>query len=113
MCLNRKAFIVGSHDGGVFYCKKYVSNTVKYNIETIPLKRHSFTVSTLLKSGDKFNSAHESSNNTVRLISCDISGQVYLHDLSNPNRVSKLHKLIQRIPLSSLCEFLIFRLSIQ
>lgn len=66
-------------DGSVLHCTSSNLLNVKRNLEIVSLKKHLFMTSTLLKT-------HVNGHPIV--ISCDLSGQVYFHDLRNLSDVS-------------------------
>ncbi|XP_065362290.1 uncharacterized protein LOC135955850 [Calliphora vicina] len=76
LALSINHFVVGTKDGSVFYCTSSSLSTVKRHLEIVALKKHLFMTSTLLKT-------HV--NGHIMVISCDLSGQVYFHDLRNSN----------------------------
>ncbi|XP_037806746.1 uncharacterized protein LOC119600516 [Lucilia sericata] len=74
LALSLNNFVVGTKDGSVFYCTCSSLSTIKRHLEIVSLKKHLFMTSTLLKSHI---------NGHIIVISCDLSGQVYFHDLRN------------------------------
>ncbi|XP_036344213.1 uncharacterized protein LOC118753442 [Rhagoletis pomonella] len=74
VCLSSNTFAVGVKDGSIFLCTITSFGGVKRQMEILPLKKHSFMVSTLLKS---------CITDYPTIISCDLSGQVYYHSITN------------------------------
>ncbi|XP_011291764.1 uncharacterized protein LOC101888882 isoform X3 [Musca domestica] len=82
-------FIVGCNDGSVYHCWISSSAAVrKFYVDIVPLKKHLFKVSSLLKT--RF-------NGHGIVISCDLSGEVYFHDLGNSR--DNADTVIAKIPL--------------
>ncbi|XP_073840240.1 uncharacterized protein [Musca autumnalis] len=89
LALSTSDFVVGCNDGSIYHCWISSSATmIKHHLEIVPLKKHLFKVSSLLKTR---------SNGHSMVISCDLSGVVYFHDLSNSR--DDADTVIAKIPL--------------
>uniref|UniRef100_A0A1I8Q3F8 WD repeat-containing protein 55 homolog n=1 Tax=Stomoxys calcitrans TaxID=35570 RepID=A0A1I8Q3F8_STOCA len=74
IALSYNEFVVGCNDGSILQCWISNSTAVKRHLETLQMKKHVFSTSSLLKANFK--------GYTI-LISCDLSGEVFIHDLRN------------------------------
>ena len=79
LCISLTEFIVGTKDGSVLHCSKSSLSSMKRHLEITPLKKHLFMISSLLKANI---------NGYLSIISCDLSGQVFFHDLRDLGNVS-------------------------
>ncbi|KAL9905606.1 uncharacterized protein ACN2A1_005374 isoform 1-T1 [Glossina fuscipes fuscipes] len=73
LALNSNSFISGNSEGIIYHCISSGLSSTKRSMEILPLKRHKFAITTLLK-------AHSSDHNYI--ISCDLSGQICFHNLN-------------------------------
>uniref|UniRef100_A0A1A9ZUB4 WD repeat-containing protein 55 homolog n=1 Tax=Glossina pallidipes TaxID=7398 RepID=A0A1A9ZUB4_GLOPL len=73
LALNSNSFISGNSEGIIYHCISSGLSSTKRSMEIMPLKRHKFAVTTLLKSY---------SNDRNYIISCDLSGQICFHNLN-------------------------------
>lgn len=75
-------FVIGTNDGGVFRCwnlgQAASERSSKRQLQLLPLRRHRFMVSTLLRT--------EMDGHQI-VISCDLSGQAYYHDMRHEDEV--------------------------
>ncbi|XP_067644436.1 uncharacterized protein [Eurosta solidaginis] len=74
VCLSSNTFAVGVKDGCIFLCTITSFSGIRKQLEFISLKKHLFMISTLLKT---------EINGNRTIISCDLSGQVYCHNIEN------------------------------
>uniref|UniRef100_A0A0K8U8C4 Uncharacterized protein n=1 Tax=Bactrocera latifrons TaxID=174628 RepID=A0A0K8U8C4_BACLA len=86
ICLTANTFVVGVKDGSLFLCTITSFGTMRKQMEVVPLKKHSFMITTLIKTVF---------NNCPSVLSCDLSGQVLCHSISHPEEESR----VLRIPL--------------
>ncbi|XP_075163772.1 uncharacterized protein LOC142236422 [Haematobia irritans] len=85
LVLSVNDFVVGGNDGSLLHC----STVMKRQVEISHMKRHQFTTSSLLKANF---------NGHPMVISCDLSGQVHIHDLRNINEEVEC-TVVAQIPL--------------
>lgn len=76
-------FVIGTNDGGVYRCwslgrQAASERSSKRQLQLLPLRRHRFMVSTLLRT--------EMDGHQI-VISCDLSGQAYYHDMRHEDEV--------------------------
>lgn len=76
-------FVLGTNDGGVYRCwslgrQGATDRSSKRQLQLLPLRRHRFMVSTLLRT--------EIDGHQI-VISCDLSGQAYYHDMRHEDEV--------------------------
>lgn len=76
-------FVLGSNDGSVYRCwslgrQGATDRSSKRQLQLLPLRRHRFMVSTLLRT--------EMDGHQI-VISCDLSGQAYYHDMRHEDEV--------------------------
>ncbi|XP_053956608.1 uncharacterized protein LOC128862163 [Anastrepha ludens] len=74
VCLSSNTFAVGLKDGSIFLCTITSFSAMRKQMKIIALKKHLFMISTLLKTF---------MNGRQTIISCDLSGQVYCHGITN------------------------------
>ncbi|XP_012159391.1 uncharacterized protein LOC101452544 [Ceratitis capitata] len=74
VCLSSNTFVVGVKDGSIFICTITSFSAMRKQMEIIPLRKHVFTISTLLKT---------TINGLRAVVSCDLSGQVHCHSITN------------------------------
>ncbi|TMW46236.1 hypothetical protein DOY81_008684, partial [Sarcophaga bullata] len=89
LCISLTEFIIGAKDGSIFHCSYSSLSSMKRHLEIISLKKHLFMISSLLKANI---------NGYLSVISCDLSGQVYLHDLRNLENDSDT--IVVQLPLT-------------
>ncbi|XP_055915137.1 uncharacterized protein LOC129948242 [Eupeodes corollae] len=81
-------FVVGCADGALYHCNNTNLRAYQTDIEIVPMKNHKFSVTSLFKKeicGKRL------------VISCDLSGEVFFHDLFSSDDDDR--KTILRIPL--------------
>ncbi|XP_055841204.1 uncharacterized protein LOC129908605 isoform X2 [Episyrphus balteatus] len=81
-------FVVGCTDGALYHCSSTNIRAHQTEIEIVPMKSHKFAVTSLFKKMMKGNRI---------VISCDLSGEVYFHDIFCSDDDGR--KAILRIPL--------------
>ncbi|XP_014093323.3 uncharacterized protein [Bactrocera oleae] len=84
--LTANTCVVGAKDGSLFLCTITSFGTMRKQMEVVPLKKHSFMISTLIKTVF---------NNCPSVISCDLSGEVLCHSISHTEEENR----VVRIPL--------------
>ncbi|XP_030571011.1 uncharacterized protein LOC115770057 [Drosophila novamexicana] len=85
-------FVLGSNNGGVYRCwstsRQPAADRSNKQLQLLALRRHRFMVSTLQKT---------EMNNHQIVVSCDLSGQTYYHDMRHEEEGTA--QLIVQIPL--------------
>lgn len=75
-------FVLGSNNGGVYRCwstsRQPAADRSNKQLQLLALRRHRFMVSTLQKT---------EMNNHQIVVSCDLSGQTYYHDMRHEEEV--------------------------
>lgn len=79
VCLTSNTCVVGVKDGSVFLCTMTSFGTMRKQMEVVPLKKHSFMISTIIKTVV---------NSCPSVISCDLTGQVFCHSIPHTEKVS-------------------------
>lgn len=77
-CINANDFVIGAKDGSVYHCWSSVF-VMRKNLEITNLKKHTFMVTSLMKT---------KMNGQTVIISCDLNGQIYFHDIRTADEVS-------------------------
>ncbi|XP_011180534.1 uncharacterized protein LOC105211001 [Zeugodacus cucurbitae] len=85
--LSSNTFVVGVKDGSIYLCTITSFSTMRKQMEIVPLKKHSFMISTLIKTVI---------NGCQTVISCDLSGQVVYHSIPH---IEEENQEVTRIPL--------------
>ncbi|XP_062129199.1 uncharacterized protein LOC133840984 [Drosophila sulfurigaster albostrigata] len=81
-------FVLGTNDGGVYRCWSTADRSASNQLQLLALRRHRFMVSTLLRT---------EMDGHPMVISCDLSGQAYYHDMRHEDEDTA--QLIVQIPL--------------
>lgn len=69
VALSRTQFVIGTDKGEVIHC---IINTSQESLETVALKSHKFEVTSISK---------VNSGNNLAIYSCDLNGELFVHDL--------------------------------